>query len=88
MKVTIEFDNEEDAVTALNGWKLRAAMDEIGNDVFRPARKHGYADEKINEIIAHLEALCEENKSPEELSAVHLISLLERKFYSIIEGLV
>lgn len=84
MKINLEYDNEDDALAALKGWKLQAAIDEVGNEVFRPARKHGYPDEEINKIIAHLDSLCEENKTPEGLWSTDLIYALERKFWGIV----
>ena len=84
MKINLEFDNEDDALAALKGWQLQAAIDEVGNEVFRPARKNGYPNEEINKILAHLDSLCEENKTPEGLWASDLIYALERKFWGIV----
>ena len=84
MKIILEYDNQDEAIPALNGWKLQAAIDEVGNEVFRPARKHGYGDTEINTILAHLDSLCEENKTPEGLWATDLIAALERKYWEIV----
>lgn len=86
MKITIEYDSEEDALLALSGWKKQAAIEEVGNEVFRPARKHGYADDDINKILAHLDSLCEESKTGEGLWASDLIYALELKYWGIING--
>lgn len=84
MKITLEYDTEEEALAAINGWRLQAAIDEVGQEVFRPARKHGYGDVEINKILAHLDSLCEENKTPEGLWASDLIHALERKYWEIV----
>lgn len=86
MKITIEYDNEADALAAINGWRKQAAIEEVGNEVFRPARKHGYGDSEINTILAHLDSLCEENKTTEGLWASDLIHALERKFWEIVNA--
>jgi hypothetical protein len=54
---------------------LNGAISDISNEVFRPARKHGYGDEEITELIKKLG----------ESDACALIGLLEKKFISILE---
>lgn len=86
MKITLEYDDEESALAALNGWKTQVAIEEVGEAVFRPARKHGYCDVEINKILAHLDSLCEESNTPEGLWASNLIHTLERKYWEIVNG--
>lgn len=83
MKIILEYNTEEEALAAINGWRKQAAIDEVGNEVFRPARKHGYGDTEINTILAHLDGLCEQDVTPEGLWARDLIHALERKFWEI-----
>ncbi len=77
LKITIEADSdhelEEKLRRSLNADKYLAALNEIAQDIFRPARKHGYPDQKIQELLNSSEK-CEE-----------IISLLEDKFHEIIQ---
>jgi hypothetical protein len=75
--LTISFDvstpeGKEEAERALRAEDVYAALDNIVNEVFRPARKHGY-------IEADLQKLLDENE------AVHtVIGRLEEKFFDIL----
>lgn len=80
MKISITFETqeEEDKETIERMLKVdeyHFALQEIANEVFRPARKHGYSDKKIQDILA----------SSEEGVYEELISLLEEKFYEILK---
>jgi hypothetical protein len=75
-KVTIEFDIQDQyddihARRALNAEEAYSALSDIKNEIFRPARKHGYADREI-------EAAFDEEKHGD------LIALLEKKFHEIL----
>lgn len=85
MKVTLEFNHgeEEEAKEAMNGSRLKCVIEEVGNEVFRPARKHGYPDREINDLLEGLSALAGDDY---EKSPYKLISLLEAKFYGIVNG--
>ena len=53
MKVILEFDKFEESEElddALNGTKYRAQVEEMWNVLFRPLNKHGYPDERLNEL--------------------------------------
>lgn len=54
---------------------MSIAIDEIGNEVFRPARKHGYPDAKLNELL-------EKCGDP----GYELVHELERMFYEILNN--
>lgn len=56
MKVTIEFDEIEDAKAALNSLKYISAIDETDN-YLRSQIKHGDWDEKVYEMLEHARAL-------------------------------
>lgn len=84
MKITITYDDEEQAKTALNGWKLEAAIDEIKETIFRSARKHGYADPRLAKAHAAIDALCEEHKLEQDLT--WFIGELESAFFEILSN--
>ena len=65
---------------ALKGMEYRFALQDIGHEIFRPARKHGYPDIEINNLLNKINELDPENSLGEEL-----IGLLENKFYSILQ---
>lgn len=86
MEVTIKFDTnkaDEDEKSSvrrfLNADDAYCALYEIGNEVFRPARKHGYADVKIQELCRKID-----NAFPNESPAETLIGLLEERFREIL----
>lgn len=93
MKGILEFnlpEESEEHRMAVNANAAYAALDEIGNQVFRPARKHGYPQEEINSVIAYLDALVEKDTEHQNsdgtqktLNVEHLIGLLEQEFYRI-----
>jgi hypothetical protein len=76
MKKILEFncpeENEEYRLHE-KGPNAFRAIERIRNEVFRPARKHGYSDEKITELI---------KKNP---GAEELIGELESLFWSILQ---
>lgn len=78
MKATIEFnlDDLEDKIKmkdALNAQSYKTTLYDIAREVFRPARKHGYADRKIQDII-------EKNDD-----SIELVGLLEELFYKVLD---
>ena len=44
-------EDKEDLDCALNGAHYKHALWEVGQEVFRPARKHGYSDPRIQLLI-------------------------------------
>ena len=44
-------DNDSDMLRYLNGPKYAIALWEISQEIFRPARKHGYSDRQVNEYL-------------------------------------
>lgn len=76
-KVTLEYTLPEDSYefeAALAGADAAIALHYIANDIFRPARKHGYSDQRIIDAVG---ACGKDN-------ANNLIGLLESKFYEIL----
>lgn len=60
MKATIEFnlpEEQEEWEISKQAFKMHAAFWTIGNDVFRPARKHGYQDQRLHLLIARLDQM-------------------------------
>jgi hypothetical protein len=55
MKATLEFNLPEDRsefTLACNGAKYHSAIWDISQEVFRPARKHGYSgNQRLNELL-------------------------------------
>ena len=56
MKITIEFDNEDDALMALKGWKLHSLVGEVDN-YCRGLLKHGEIDESVEHHLSQIREL-------------------------------
>jgi len=73
-----DFDNPDERSEFEKATKANdayCALWDIANDIFRPARKHGYNDPALNAFL--------NGESAEQV--VDAISLLEKKFYEILE---
>jgi hypothetical protein len=86
MKGILQFDldcvNDKLAHTrAVNATSAYLALWDVGQEVFRPARKHGYLD------LPELNALLRPNDEDTETSKAvrEAISMLEKRFYEILE---
>ena len=76
-EVTLKFtlpEEQEEMRLALSAGGMHSALWDIAQEVFRPARKHGYPQREIQEALD----LC--NGEGEEL-----VHLLEKRFYEILE---
>ena len=76
MKSTLEFnlpEENEEFKLALKGTSMSIALSDIANEIFRPARKHGYSDKALSDLI-------EKNPDAEEI-----IGMLETKFFEILQ---
>jgi len=85
-KATLKFnlndpDDRSEHKRAVNATNVYIALNEIANEVFRPARKHGYQDSKLNKMI-ELSGENEEGYNIVELA----IGMLEDKFYEILSS--
>lgn len=83
-KWALELNKLDDSERRTVLWMLKAddmmrALYEIGNEIFRPARKHGYNDVEINTLIDR----CGEDGEGYCLAS-QVISLLEDKYYDIV----
>lgn len=78
LEITIEDKDDEAAVRRLIGAdNAYLALSDIAEDVFRPARKHGYHDEDIQKYFRE--------DSP-HADAVHaVVSALTKLFYDALE---
>jgi hypothetical protein len=57
MKATLTFnlpEEQEDFEYAVKGHAAFSALSDVRDQIFRPARKHGYRDSKINALIEKL----------------------------------
>lgn len=69
-----DFDDKAEHKRMLNATNAYIALNEVANQIFRPARKHGYSDTEISNLM-------KENPKSEEL-----VGELESKFHSILEA--
>lgn len=92
MKGTLSFslpEEREEFETAVNAGSYKAALWEIAQQVFRPARKHGYGDPAVQRLLDALD----EVKVPsmdgytEDMvgGGTELVSQLEKLFYQILQ---
>lgn len=95
MKATLEFnlpEEQEEYEINKQAYKMHAALWNVGTEVFRPARKHGYSDQLLNDLIFFLDQAAagshDEEKWPSDkygpLGATDLIYLLEQKYHAIL----
>ncbi len=94
--ITIKFrmpDDREDFQSAIKGSAAIAALETIDNDVFRPARKHGYHG-KLQAVVQNIDELVNKLQLPPEwpvdefgckIGATGLIALLEENFRNILK---
>jgi hypothetical protein len=97
MKGILEFNLQEERdefETAVMAPNMRSALFDVRQMVFRPARKHGYSRQDIQELVEKLDKLvasdagkdwwpCDEYGQPKD--ATYLISMLEGLFSQILE---
>ena len=94
-KCTLEYnlpEDQEDLDCALNGHKYKYVLSDIAQEVFRPARKHGYPDTRLQSLIEKLDELVEAYAPvdwPKDeygpMNATDLVGLLEKLFHETID---
>lgn len=90
MKAILEFDLDQPGdrqahVRAIKATDAYLVLWDIANEIFRPARKHGYPDRQLEELIEKSGEY--EDKEYGSLNiAAEVISRLETKFYEIMES--
>ena len=98
MKGILEFNLPEESgefEDAINAAKYRAALFETRQQVFRPARKHGYGRHDIHVLLTRLDELVATHAKDEASwptdeyghpqDGTHLVSMLESLFSQILE---
>jgi len=68
MKATLEYslpEEREDLELAIHGWRYKNVVDEIWQECFRPAFKHGYSHKELNDLL---------EKSDDVARAIELLS--------------
>lgn len=83
-KVTLVIEVEDiDELKDITNYKdAKLALWEISQEIFRPARKHGYMDSRLNEMLENSRPIRENGE--EFASGYEIISRLEDKFYQIL----
>lgn len=78
-KLLLDLDDPEqkkELERCLKSFDYLIALDEIRNEIFRPARKHGYPDKKLNDLLeGNVEKTEEYQKALEELN--NAVSIIE-----------
>jgi hypothetical protein len=93
-KVIIEFnlpEEKEDFSMAIKAGGAFSFLHKVENFVFRPARKNGYSESKLQGLIDILNELVEnhaganhpEDEYGHKLNATGLIGLLEDRYYEL-----
>lgn len=77
MKIYLQFNSEniedmERYERIMAAERMAQTLFQIRNEIFRPARKHGYSDKLLNKLL-------------ENSDCAHLIEILESKFNEICE---
>ncbi len=83
MKVTMTFKMPEDSdelKVAQKGGAYLSALQDIAEELFRPARKHGYPNQTICDALKKCEI------GGEEGAGEDLIGLLEQEFFEILRS--
>lgn len=84
-KASIHFnlpEESQDFHDAVHAVDYKLALWEISQEIFRPARKHGYPDEKIQKLLQTIDECV--STVMENGQGTDLIGLLEEKFYEIL----
>lgn len=61
-----------------------SALWDIGQEIFRPARKHGYNDKKLNDLLDAYKVPSTSGYGDYDYPAYEVVSMLEDKFYEIL----
>lgn len=75
-------EEREEFETAVKAGDYKLALWDIAQEVFRPARKHGYSDGKIQKLLLDIDHNAD--VSSEYGKGTDLVGLLEEKFYEIL----
>jgi len=87
MKAVLEFNLPEEGTEhrqAVFSQEAYSALWDISQEIFRPARKHGYQDSRIQKLIDHLDSVGENSDTVDRATATELIGKLETLFWEIL----
>ena len=68
-KCTLEYtlpEDQDDLDAALNGARYKHALWDVSQEVFRPARKHGYSDPRIQQLLEMLNEMVQDRQAAGE----------------------
>lgn len=90
MKAILEFSLPEDQPNfdlATQAGAMHSALWDIAQQVFRPARKHGYANLDIQKLLDKTDEVKVSVDGSEEIygAGTEIVSQLEKMFYEILE---
>jgi hypothetical protein len=91
MKATLSFtlpEEHDEFEAAVKASDYKLALWEIAQEIFRPARKHGYQDGRIQQVLDkadEVNVLADASGTEYEIGAgSELVSMLEQKFYEVL----
>ena len=91
MKATLTFnlpEEQEEFDTAVKAADYKIALWDIAQDIFRPARKHGYPNEAVQKVLDKADEVIVVTDigdvKYETGAGSELVSMLEQKFYEIL----
>lgn len=85
-KAILEFNLPEETEEfrhAINGSKNACILEDVTTQVFRPARKHGYSNANIVQMIQHINTKLGDDS---EVYAEDLIGALEHLYNQVVNG--
>lgn len=92
MKATLSFnlpEERDEFETAVNAGKYRSALWEVMQRIFRPARKHGYSNMRIQTLLDTTDSVKVPSMDGYTEDAVgagtELVAELEKLFYEILQ---
>lgn len=91
MKATLTFnlpEEQEEFDTAIKASDYKIVLWDIAQEIFRPARKHGYPDSSVQKVLDKADesiVVTDIGGTKYETGAgSELVSMLEQKFYEIL----
>lgn len=79
---TSEADEEIKLIN--NRRKMAVALWDIQQEIFRPARKHGYSDPRLNKLLESTKIVTDKDGDSYAMG-YEIVGLLEEKFHQILE---
>lgn len=90
VKISYDHENDREAEKAakrlVQADRAFFALTEVRDEIFRPSRKHGYADTAITEMIEKINGHLEKAGVAAEFSCEELIGELEKEFIDILQN--